>query len=254
LILFKQTLKEPPHALRALPRPASPSPPWICGRAQRASAPCPWAQSSVPSRTCAPSAPRCCAHGRERQGRSVERATRPTPPSFTAPPWRTPPRRGLRGFQATTGSRMSSHKGMPVCAAVGGPSVQPRSHGHGAAGLPPPCAGLPGDVLAPHRLGNALAQTRRLASPHRPPRGTAGNTVAAALCPCHDCLSPPVPLVRGLRPSRRFWRSAAVPLLPAPEGSADGVCLSTGFAPSLHGFAMSCPRAPASGGVSVACG
>lgn len=33
--------KEPPHALRALPRPASPSPPWSCGRAQRASAPCP---------------------------------------------------------------------------------------------------------------------------------------------------------------------------------------------------------------------
>ena len=35
-----------------------------------------------------------------------------------------------------------------------------------------------------------------------------------------------------------------MPLLPAPEGGADGVCLSTGFSPSLHGFAMSCPRAP----------
>src|SRR5438093_12309430 len=49
-----------------------------------------------------------------------------------------------------------------------------------------------------------------------------------------------------LRPSLRSWRSAAVPLLPAPEGGAAGVCLSTGFAPSLHGFALSCPRAPAS--------
>jgi hypothetical protein len=47
-------------------------------------------------------------------------------------------------------------------------SVQPRSHGHGAAALPPPCAGLPGDVLAPHRLGNALERTLRLASPRCP--------------------------------------------------------------------------------------
>jgi hypothetical protein len=125
-------------------------------------------------------------------------------------------------------------------------SVQPRSKGRCAAGLPPPCAGLPGDVLAPHRLGNALDQALRLASPHRPPRGTAVSTGSAALCPCHDFLSPPVPLVRRLRQSLRSWRSAAVPLLPAPEGGADGVCLSTGFAPSLHGFAMSCPRAPAS--------
>ena len=54
-----------PPARRALPRPASPSPPWICGHAQRASAPCTWAKSSLPSRTCAPSAPRCCAHGQE---------------------------------------------------------------------------------------------------------------------------------------------------------------------------------------------
>jgi hypothetical protein len=63
-------------------------------------------------------------------------------------------------------------------------SVQPRSHGRGAAGLPPPCTGLPGDVLAPHRLGNALEPTLRLASPRCPPRGTAGSTGAAALCPC----------------------------------------------------------------------
>jgi hypothetical protein len=66
-----------PHALRALPRPASPSPPWICGYAQRASAPCTWAKASVPSRIYAPSAPRCCVHGRQRQGRSVARAEGP---------------------------------------------------------------------------------------------------------------------------------------------------------------------------------
>jgi hypothetical protein len=42
-------------------------------------------------------------------------------------------------------------------------SGQPRSKGRCAAGLPPPCAGRPGDVLAPRRLGNALERTLRLA-------------------------------------------------------------------------------------------
>jgi hypothetical protein len=58
---------------------AFPSPLWICGRVQHRSAPCTCAESSVPSRPCTPSAPRRCAHGSERQGRAVERATRPTP-------------------------------------------------------------------------------------------------------------------------------------------------------------------------------
>jgi hypothetical protein len=61
-------------------------------------------------------------------------------------------------------------------------SVQPRSHGHCAAGLPPPCAGLPGDVLAPHRLGNALEQTLRLASSIRPP----GGSIRKAPAPLHS--------------------------------------------------------------------
>ena len=67
------------RALRARPRPASPSPLWLCGHASRASAPCTWAKASVSSRTDAPSAPRCCAHGQEREGRSVERVTPPRP-------------------------------------------------------------------------------------------------------------------------------------------------------------------------------
>ena len=41
-----------------------------------------------------------------------------------------------------------------------------------AAGLAPHMAGLPGDVPAPHRGGNAFQQPRRLAPPHRPPRGS----------------------------------------------------------------------------------
>jgi hypothetical protein len=80
-----------------------------------------------------------------------------------------------------------------------------------------------------------------------PPRGLTRKAPAPlrsarAMTSCH----PPSPLMRRLRQSLRSWRSAAVPLLPAPEGGADGVCLTTGFSPSLHGCAMSCPRAPAS--------
>src|SRR5262245_23195630 len=54
----------------------------------------------------------------------------------------------------------------------------------------PATAELPGHVLAPRRLGNALEQTLRLALPIRPPRGTAEGTGAATLCPCGCFLSP----------------------------------------------------------------
>ena len=132
-----------------------------------------------------------------------------------AAPSLTPPRPCLRGFQATQSSRASGHKGMAVYATVGGP-VRATSLTRTLRGWTAPalrwaarrCAG-------PHRLGNALDQALRLASPHRPPRGTAVSTGSAARCPCHDCLSLPVPLVRRFRQSLRSWRSAAVPLLPA---------------------------------------
>ena len=66
----------------------------------------------------------------------------------------------------------------------------------------------------PIGFGNALEQTLRLASPHRPPRGTAVSTGAAALCPGRYFLSPRNPLSGALRIAYRCWRSAAVPLLP----------------------------------------
>ncbi len=85
--------------------------------------------------------------------------------------------------------------------------MQPRSRGRCAAGLPPLAARLPGHVPAPWRLGNALEQLLRLASPLRPPGGTAVGTDAAALRPCRCFLSPPIPLVRGLCQSLRSgWR------------------------------------------------
>src|SRR5207245_4663804 len=93
--------------------------------------------------------------------------------------------------------------GTPGRAAVNGPAgTALRAHAtvvhgcamrHTAEALPPQTAGLPGRVPAPHRLGNALEQRLRLASPIRPPRGTAGSTGAAALCPCASFLSPYTP-------------------------------------------------------------
>ena len=57
---------------------------------------------------------------------------------------------------------------MPVSAAARGP-VRAAADTPVAAGLPPRTAGLPGDILASHRLGNALEPTLRLASPPCPP-------------------------------------------------------------------------------------
>jgi hypothetical protein len=105
-----------------------------------------------------------------RQGRSVARAKGPTPPSSTAAPCGIPPRRCLRGVQATTSSRTNGSVRQSAQRSADR-SVQPRSQGRCAAGLPPRTAGLPGRVPAPHRLGNALKEPLCLASPHRLPKG-----------------------------------------------------------------------------------
>ena len=146
-------------------------------------------------------------------------------------------------------------------------SVQPRSKRRCAAGLPPPCAGLPGDVLAPHRLGNALEQTLRLASPHRPPRGSRRKAPAPLRSARATGSSRPY------TPSRGFCGSLSllnVSGITAPAGSCSGASLRTGlplntvsayhgemgrsactypsavFPPSSEDFEMYCRRAPAS--------
>src|SRR5215475_7118886 len=63
---------------------------------------------------------RYCWHSAEAVGSFGGAGREPTPPSSTAAPSHTPPRRGLRGFQATTGSRSLCRHGMPVCAAARG--------------------------------------------------------------------------------------------------------------------------------------
>ena len=94
-----------------------------------------------------------------------------------------------------------------------GRSVQPRSQGRCAAGLPPPCAGLPGDVLAP--VGAATRSNRCCALPHltAPLGAPKAGTGAAALCPCRGFLPPHNPLQGALRIAERSWGSAAVPLV-----------------------------------------
>jgi len=152
---------------------------------QRVSAPCTWAKASVPSRTYAPSAPRRCAHGSERQGRSVARAEGPTPPSSTAPPLLTPPRRCLRGVPATPGLRTSGPSGTPVCAAVGGPVS--------AATLKRPLRDWTAPALrwAARRCSGPPSARQRARTdaapclPDPPPGPQKEGTGAAALCPCH---------------------------------------------------------------------
>ncbi len=212
-----------PHALRALPRPASPSPPWICGYAQRASAP------------------------RQRQGRSVARAEGPRhrrprlrmlskpagcsspdgaissparPRRFPQPLWTTTaayagactvmaavvcrgnntgwplptlPASGGARWPARSGSRTNCRQGTPVCAAARGPVSAAAD-----TASPPDCPRALLGCQAAFRppVGSATRANSRCALPRpsAPRGGTAVGTGAAALRPCCWFLSPPIPL------------------------------------------------------------
>ena len=157
--------RRPPRAARAPRR--HPHPPWIRGRAQRAAAPCPWATASVPSRTCTPSVPHRCTHGKERQGRSVERAEGPL---HRRPRLRHRTRRRGAASAASRPPQARARVVETVRLSAQPPadrSVQRlirrrrwTAPAHGWAARRRSC---------PRRLGNALEQTLRLASPIRPP-------------------------------------------------------------------------------------
>src|SRR5215470_14844028 len=75
-------------------------------------------------------------------------------------------------------------------------------------------AGLPGDVPASRRCGDALEQPRRLATPHRPPRSSKGRHRRRCALPVLPLpLSPPPPH-GGSADRCRSCMEAAVPLLP----------------------------------------
>src|SRR5262249_29740465 len=135
---------------------------------------------------------RYCWHSAEAAGSFGRAGQEPTPPSSTAAPSHTPPRRCLRGVQATTGSRSLCRHGMPVCAAARGPVSA-------AADTPLPldCPRARLGCQVPFRppIGSATRSIgRRALPPLIPPQGAhKEGTGAAAFCPCHDFLSPPVP-------------------------------------------------------------
>ena len=189
---------------------------------------------------------RYCWHSAEAAG-SFGRAGRgPTPPSSTAAPSHTPPRRGLRGVQP---HKLAHEQADREACRRSGRRTGPGSHTHtDTARLHRPHLALGCQAIFRPPIGAATRSHSRCALPHliAPQGAPQVGTGAAALCPCRGCLPPRNPLQGTLRIAYAPAGSAAVPLLPAPEGGADGVCLSTGFSPSLHGFAMSCPRAPAS--------
>jgi hypothetical protein len=123
---------------------------------------------------------RTSRHSAEAAG-SFGRAGRgPTPPSSTAAPSHTPPRRCLRGVQATQRARTHGRIGMSVYAAVGGPVRA--------------AADTPSLLDCPRaRLGYQAA--------FLPPSARQRARTAAALCPCHWFLSPPHPPHEGFRRS-----------------------------------------------------
>ena len=122
-----------------------------------------------------------------RQGRSVERAVRPTPPSSTAAPSHLPPRRSLRGVPTTKSSRPSGRTCAPVRAAARGPvSAAPElpsllGCSHCKLGCQAAAA------YPPRGLGNTLEQGQRLASPRCPPGGP--HVLVLAAC-SRLCLKP----------------------------------------------------------------
>ena len=103
-------------------------------------------------------------HSAEAAGSCGRAGHRPTPPSSTAAPSHTPPRRGLRGVQATPGSRTSGQKGMPVCAAVGGP-VSAAADTPAPLDCPREPLGCQAAFLPP--IGSATRSNSRYALPHR---------------------------------------------------------------------------------------
>src|SRR5215471_2250166 len=99
------------------------------------------------------------------------------------------PRRGGRAYTHHSRRWSKPHRADPIAHRVSAPSCRPggsRTRCHSGT---PVCAAVGGPVSAA-----ALEQTLRLASPHRPPRGTAVSTGAAALCPCGGFFSPLHPL------------------------------------------------------------
>jgi hypothetical protein len=87
----------------------------------------------------------------------------PTPPSSTAAPSHTPPRRGLRGFQAPTGLRTRGRTWTPVCTATRQPV---RAATETAAPLE--CSRARLGCQAPFRppIGSATCSVGRRALPH----------------------------------------------------------------------------------------
>src|SRR4029453_5405695 len=101
-------------------------------------------------------------HGAEAVG-SFGRAGRgPTPPSSTAAPSGTPPRRGLRGVQSPTGLPPRGHQGTPVSAAAREP-VRAAADTAPSLDCPRARSGYQASFLAP--VGSTTRSNSRCALP-----------------------------------------------------------------------------------------
>jgi hypothetical protein len=122
----------------------------------------------------------------------------PTPPSSTAAPSHTPPRRCLRGAQATTGSRTSGRKGTPVSAAARGP-VSAAADTPAPLDCPRKRLGCQAAFLPP--IGSATRSNSRYALPHRsaPQGAQEGRHRRRCALPVRLILLTPTPPLGALR-------------------------------------------------------
>ncbi len=155
-------------------------------------------------------------HPRQRAAGSFGRAGRgPTPPSSTAAPSHTPPRRCLRGVQATPGSRTSGRKGTPVSAAARGP-VSAAADTPAPLDCPRKRLGCQATFRPP--VGSATRSNRRCALLHLiAPQGAQEGRHR------HRCALP----VRLIPATPQPPREGALPIARAPKGKR--LCRSCRF-------------------------
>jgi hypothetical protein len=158
-------------------------------------------------------------YGAEAAGSFGRAGRRPTPPSFTAPPSHTPPRRCLRGFSAHA-QLAHERTDRYACLRSGRWTGQCSLAHKDVAPLDcPPLRWAARRHSGPRRRGNALKQKLRLACTGTPPQGHSGQHRRRCDLPVLLLLLSPTPLT-GLcgSPPLLLVPVAALPWASSPHG------------------------------------
>jgi hypothetical protein len=171
----------------------------------------------------------CLAHGRKRLCHPGPLCRRLRAAAPTAPPSSTPPRRGLRGVQATAGLRPRGRTWTPVCAAARGPV---RAAADTAPSLDCPRAPLGCQATFWPPVGSVTRSSRCCALSHRATPQGAPRAPACGLLPSlpHPALAPQTALWGWRAGSSCAWHHTG-----ASSSTADGTADPRGGSPHQPG-------------------